>query len=198
MNDKIILCIDDEKYILDSLRNELEDVIGDNYILEFAQGGEEALKLYDELKDTNFLIPLVISDYIMPDIRGDEVLKIIKEKDSNSYCIMLTGQATIEGVTNALNKADLYRFIGKPWDSADLRLTIKEALKSYEKDMQIKIHQKELEIAHKKLLKLDESKNYFLNLLSHELNTPLTGIKMAVQLLQSDIEIGRASCRERV
>ena len=50
---------------------------------------------------------------------------------------MLTGQAALEGVSSAINEANLYRFIAKPWEKKDLFLTVKEAIKIYEADQKI-------------------------------------------------------------
>lgn len=176
MERKAILLVDDELYVLESIKNELEDSFGNEYYIEVAENGNEAIKLFDDLKKIGFTIPLVISDYIMPDIKGDEVLTKIKEMDNSTYTIMLTGQATLEGVTNSINQARLYRYISKPWENSDLILTVKEALKGYFKDKELEMRRIELEIANEKLTKLDSAKTYFLGLLSHELNTPLMGI----------------------
>jgi len=80
----------------------------------------------------------------MPAMKGDEFLIKIHDTLPHALSIMLTGQATIEGVTNAINSADLYRYISKPWHTDDLILTVKEALKSYQRDTQLKIKNKEL------------------------------------------------------
>jgi len=93
---------------------------------------------------------LIISDYVMPEIKGDEFLKLAHEKIPDTNKIMLTGQATIEGVSNAINWANLYRYIGKPWEVNDLILTIKEALNSYYKD-------KKLEDQNKKLIEINQN-----------------------------------------
>ena len=184
MNKNVILCVDDEKIVLDSLKKELKETVGNDYIVEVAESGEEALEIFQELREDNYDIPLVISDYIMPGIKGDELLQKVKEMRSETYRIMLTGQATIEGVTNAINNADLYRYIGKPWESSDMALTVSEALKSYDKDRELELRRNELEIANQKLLKLDSAKTYFLGLLSHELNTPLIGINGNAKLIK--------------
>lgn len=176
MQKKAILLVDDELYVLESIKNELEDSFGSEYYIEVAENGSEALGLFFDLIKQGFTIPLVISDYIMPDIKGDEVLIKIKEFEKSTYTIMLTGQATIEGVTNTINQASLYRYISKPWESSDLILTVKEALNSYNKDIELAKRRVELEVANEKLKKLDSAKTYFLGLLSHELNTPLMGI----------------------
>ncbi len=176
MRKKTVLCVDDEKIVLDSLKKELKNALGNDYNIEIVESGAEALEIFKELQSDNIEIPIVISDYIMPDMKGDEVLKAIKFENPRVYNILLTGQATIEGVTNAINKAGLYRYIAKPWETNDLVLTVQEAIKSYQKDVELEKRRIELEIANEKLIKLDQAKSYFLGLLSHELNTPLIGI----------------------
>ncbi|WP_293136412.1 response regulator [Okeania sp. SIO3I5] len=125
MNQIAIICVDDEPMILDSLRIELEGNLGDNYLIEFAQSGEEALEVFMELKEDNYEIPIVIADYIMPEMKGDELLQKIHSLDPETLKIMLTGQADVTGVGNAINYANLYRYIPKPWESHDLKLTVK-------------------------------------------------------------------------
>ncbi|MCK5852513.1 response regulator [bacterium] len=137
MKKPVIICVDDEKIVLDSLKKELRESVEQKYLIEIAESAEEALEIYTELKEAGHEIPLVISDYIMPGIKGDELLQKLKDLDPSSYRIMLTGQATIEGITNAVNNADLYRYISKPWETNDLKLTVGEALKSYDREKQI-------------------------------------------------------------
>lgn len=137
MNQTVIICVDDEPIILDSLRIELEESLGDDYLIELAQGGEEALEVFLELTADNYEVALVIADYIMPDMKGDELLKRIHEISPQTLKIMLTGQADVTGVGNAINYANLYRYIAKPWDTADLKLTVKEAIHSYFREQEI-------------------------------------------------------------
>lgn len=127
----VIICIDDDQTVLDSLIRELSVNLGDRFEIEMAMGGIEALELVDDLLSEECQIALVISDYIMPDMKGDEVLRRIHERSPNTLKIMLTGQATIEGVSNAVNFAQLYRYIAKPWESIQFNLTLQEALKIY-------------------------------------------------------------------
>lgn len=137
MNQIVIICVDDEPMILDSLRIELEGNLGDDCLIELAQSGEEALEIFTELREDNYEIPIVIADYIMPDMKGDELLKRIHSISPQTLKIMLTGQADVAGVGNAINYANLYRYIPKPWESEDLKLTIKEALNSYFRKQEI-------------------------------------------------------------
>ena len=110
MSKPVIICVDDEPTILDSLKIQLKKAIGDEYIIETAEGGEDALELLAELLEEEQEVALVISDYIMPDIKGDELLKRIHAISPKTLKIMLTGQADVEAVGNAINYAKLYRY----------------------------------------------------------------------------------------
>lgn len=145
MGKKVILCVDDEKIVLESLRGELEGKFADPYALDFAESGDEALEVIEDLARTGDELALIITDYIMPGLKGDEVLASVREKCPDARQIMLTGQANLEGITNAINNAKLYRYISKPWERSDLLLTINEALRSYEQELQIREHQSILE-----------------------------------------------------
>jgi signal transduction histidine kinase len=193
MNNKVILCVDDEKIVLESLRSELEGKFEDQYILEFAESGAEALEVITELIADGDLLALIITDYLMPGLKGDEILAKMCKEQPDSKQIMLTGQASLEGITNAINNAKLYRYIAKPWEKSDLLLTIKEAIKSYEQEIQLKEHQKILEETvrqrtcelEKTLVELKESQDQLVASekmavlgglvagIAHEINTPV-------------------------
>ncbi|MEG4317685.1 MULTISPECIES: PAS domain S-box protein [unclassified Microcoleus] len=138
MNNKpVIICVDDEPIILESLKIELKKALGEEHLLETAEGGEEALELIDELLAEGYEIVAVISDYLMPNIKGDELLKQIHRISPKTIKIMLTGQADLEAVANTIKYAKLYRYISKPWQSEDLKLTLKEAVNSYFMEKQL-------------------------------------------------------------
>ncbi len=137
-NKKVILCVDDEMIILESLKAELKTIFQKDYVIEIAENGHDALELVDELLESHYEICLVISDYLMPQMKGDEVLKKIHEKSPNTIKIMLTGQATIEGVANAVKYAKLYRYMPKPWQMEDFKLTVIEAVNRYLQEEQLR------------------------------------------------------------
>ncbi len=137
MKKPVIICIDDEPLILESLKIELRRAIRDNYIIETALDGEDALELFSELIEDGHEVALVICDYVMPNIKGDELLKKIHEISPKTMKVMLTGQANLEAVSNAIKHVRLYRYISKPWQSEDIRLTVKEAVRSYSQDKQL-------------------------------------------------------------
>ena len=144
MSKTAILCVDDEVTIVESLKIELESALGDEYLIEIAQDSEEALEVVEELMEDNYELALVISDCIMPGMKGDELLVRIHEISPKTIKIMLTGQADLEAVKTAINQAKLYRYIAKPWQRDDLKLTIKEAINLYSKEK--KLTEKNLEL----------------------------------------------------
>ncbi|MFE4105258.1 adenylate/guanylate cyclase domain-containing protein [Almyronema epifaneia] len=137
MNKQAIVCVDDETTVLKSLKAELKEAFGDRYLIEMADDGQDALDLVAELLSDRCEIPLVISDYIMPGIKGDELLLQVHRLSPYTLKIMLTGQATLEAMVNAVHNANLYRYIPKPWQTEDLRLTVTEALNSYHQTQEL-------------------------------------------------------------
>ncbi len=137
MKKPVIVCIDDEPDVLNSLKIELKKAIGDRCIIETAEGGADALELLADLQADEYEIALVLSDYIMPDIKGDELLRKIHESSPDTLTIMLTGQADLEALSNAIKYAKLYRYIPKPWQNEDLKLTVVEAIHSYLQDQKL-------------------------------------------------------------
>lgn len=174
MKKNAIICVDDEPMILESLQIELEAELGDEYLVEMAETAEDALMLFEELLADGYEIPLAISDHIMPNIKGDELLKRVHEISPKTLKIMLTGQADLVAIGNAIKYAKLYRYIAKPWESKDLLLTVKEALNSYFQD-------KELASQHAKLSQIldaipvgvfvadKDGKVYYINSLARQL-----------------------------
>lgn len=151
MSKQVIICVDDETTVLKSLKAELKDALGNTYRIEIAEGGEDALELVAELMEDGEEIPLIISDYVMPDMKGDELLRRVHELSPKTLKVMLTGQATIEAVGSAIKHAKLYRYIGKPWQTEDLKLTVTEAVHSYSQDKKLAAQNAELRKVNERL-----------------------------------------------
>ena len=129
-----IICVDDEKLLLNMLYGKLKEWFGKNYNIEKASDAAEGLKILDTYLQAGEDVSVFISDYIMPITKGDELLTLVKERNPKIKRIMLTGYSAIDGIINAINKAGIYRYISKPWDNKDLMLTLLEAIKSYEQE----------------------------------------------------------------
>jgi two-component system, sensor histidine kinase and response regulator len=127
----IVICVDDEEIVLEALQMELSEEIGLEMDIETVQSGKEAISLVKRLTEDKQEVAVMICDYVMPELYGDETLKhahILKPEMVN---IMLTGQSTAEGITNAINEANLYRFVSKPWVKENLVATVREAAQKY-------------------------------------------------------------------
>jgi signal transduction histidine kinase len=157
MNKGTIVCIDDEQLVLIGLRDQLTRLVGDEYAIQLAESGEEALEFFAELEQEDIEIPLVICDQIMPRMRGDELLIKLHARYPNTLKILLTGQAGLDAVVNVVNAANLYRYIAKPWDAVDLGLTVREALSSYRQSKQLVEQYEALQRANQSLEQLNAS-----------------------------------------
>jgi len=137
MSKPVILCVDDERIILTSLKEQLRRRFQSQYLIETVESGEEALEILAEFMESATDMPVVIADQIMPGMKGDELLKEIHIVSPKTLKIMLTGQANADAVGNAVNSASLYRYISKPWEENDLAMTVSEAVRSYYQDKKL-------------------------------------------------------------
>jgi CheY-like chemotaxis protein len=127
MNKPVILCVDDEPDILNTLKMQLKQEFKDNYFYELAESGDEALELIEDFQEAVQVI-VVVSDWLMPGIKGDELLIKIHQKHPKIVKVMLTGQADAAAVKRAVKNADLYCCLYKPWKSKDLIETIRSGI----------------------------------------------------------------------
>lgn len=127
----VIMCVDDEKIVLDSLNRQLQRHFHDAYEFEFAESAEEAIKTLDELSSEGYSVAMIISDQIMPGMSGDQFLTHIHQKLPKPIKILLTGQASLDSAIKAINNANLYRYICKPWSEDDFLLTVEKGLQQY-------------------------------------------------------------------
>lgn len=119
-----LLLVDDEPNILAALRRVFQR---ENYELHFARNADEALKILETKP-----VELIISDFMMPGMNGSELLSRVRERWPDIIRIMLTGHANTDAVLGSIKDGAVYRFILKPWNDDDLRLSIALALEQYE------------------------------------------------------------------
>lgn len=122
-----VLLVDDEPNILSSLRRALnampEDVFGGTLQVETFENPCHAL---ERAREKAF--DLVISDYRMPEMDGVTFLEGISAVQPEIARIILSGYADLSGLMAAINRAQVFRFIAKPWDGTELQLAIRQAL----------------------------------------------------------------------
>ena len=145
MKKATIICVDDEQLILTALRSQINRHFENEFRIETAESASEALEIVEEIILNNEELPLIISDQLMPGTKGDDLLKAVHLRLPKTLTILLTGQADTKAIGNAVNYAQLYRYIEKPWDETDMILTIREALKSFYQDKKLAEKNSELE-----------------------------------------------------
>jgi CheY-like chemotaxis protein len=131
MKNIAILAVDDERIILDSIRMQLEKNFNTKYILEFAESADEALEVVESLTESGIDILLVISDYLMAGMKGDEFATILKSTYPTVNIVMLTGQITVEASSSLIEKNIILKIIEKPWKEGDL-INLVKTLSVYE------------------------------------------------------------------
>ena len=93
MSKPAILCVDDESIILTSLTRQLKQVFDDAYVYEMAESADEAFEIIEELEADEINVIVIVSDWLMPGMKGDEFLIKVHQKFPNVVKILLTGQA---------------------------------------------------------------------------------------------------------
>ncbi|MBF0099602.1 MAG: response regulator [Desulfobacterales bacterium] len=185
MKKSVILCVDDEISVLTSLRDQLLHFFGDTYQIELAESAEEALEVLEEISQEGKEVPLIISDQIMPGIKGDELLITIHERYPKALKIFLTGQATIYEIGNVVNKASLQAFITKPWDEASIKLIVTKSLHSYFLDKQVNEYRKSLIKANQELEEKIKERTQDLEKAKKELERALEQAQLAQEVAES-------------
>jgi CheY-like chemotaxis protein len=125
---KVILCVDDESLVLNSLKTQLRTEFGSEYEYETSESASEALEILDELVDEGLDVIVIVSDWLMPGIKGDEFLVRVHQKFPQTAKIMLTGQADEAAIERAKVEANLDHFLEKPWSKEDLISAVKAGM----------------------------------------------------------------------
>jgi len=110
---RTVLFVDDEQPI----RNAIERMYleRDDIRCLFAASGQEGLRIVAEEE-----VWVVVSDYLMPGMRGIEFLSKVKAIRPDTVRIMMTAYADLSIAIDAINKSEAYRFITKPWNNQEL------------------------------------------------------------------------------
>ena len=128
MSESAILCVDDEVVILESLKEQLKRKFGDRFIYETAESAKEAWQVIEDLQAENIEIIVIVSDWLMPEIKGDEFLIQIHQRFPQLIKVMLTGQADEAAIERAKQEANLHACLHKPWTEEELSQIIISAL----------------------------------------------------------------------
>lgn len=169
-----VLLVDDEILNLTSLAGLLED----DYLVYVASSASDALNLLNN-PDVAKSIHLIVSDQRMPGMTGVELLAQTRTLKPDAKRLLLTGYTDIDAIVTAINDAAIYKYLRKPIDSHEMRLTLTRACEAWQLEQDNHGLLGELKVAYEKLELLDADKMAFLRYLSHEMNTPLNWLSAA-------------------
>jgi len=177
MNKQTILCVDDENDNVDAL----ERLFRQKYTVLKAGSAAAALDILAIHPDP---IAVIITDQKMPGMTGVQFLEHTMMTHPDTSRILLTGYTDIESIIEAINAAQIYRYINKPWDPVDLLNTVDRAVERFLLTREIKEKNDVITKALAELQTLDQAKDQFMILINHELKTPLTSILSFAELLR--------------
>ncbi|MDX9715608.1 MAG: response regulator [Dissulfurispiraceae bacterium] len=119
-----ILCVDDEIGVLNSLKRVFMD---EDYIFFTAQSGREGLEILRTESPQ-----IIISDYRMPEMNGIDFLRQVRQISPETVRLVLSGYADTASMVEAINEGEIYKFIPKPWNDDELKVTVANAVERYQ------------------------------------------------------------------
>lgn len=129
---KRLLLVDDEVHVLQALHRALRQSFpGQNLHVETFSDPEQAL-----VRSGESMFDVVVSDYRMPGINGIDFLKMIKQTQPDAIRLVLSASTEFETVMQALNQAEVFRYIPKPWQGDELTATIAAAFARHDQIME--------------------------------------------------------------
>ncbi len=195
-----LLVVDDEPGVLRTVH----DLLRIDYHVVTCQSGAEAL----EILRSNAAIDVIMSDQRMPGMTGVEVLRHAREIRPEATRLLFTAYTEIRTVVDAINQGHVFRYLGKPWEPEELEATVRQAVEHHNLIVEKNRLLSELQETNAKLMEANRLKGAFIEVASHELNTPVTVVLGMLELWRmtqgvnaSDVErqwvdrIGAAAAR---
>lgn len=193
----VLLAVDDEKLILNSLRRELK---GEPYELLTANSGQDGLSVLARCAEQGRMPFVVISDYKMPLMDGIEFLEQVKALYPNLQRVLLTAYASTSLLESAINRGEVNHFLNKPWDRYELRSVLINACEQHQLVADNSRLQQETEAQNARLQEVNENLEEIVESRTHqlfdakaELATTFDAIEDPVLLIDGDYVVRRAN-----
>jgi signal transduction histidine kinase len=177
-----LLFVDDEPDVIDSLRHQFHR----SYRVLGCTSGKEAVQALETDE-----VDLILSDQRMPGMTGDQLLRRARELKPDTVRMLFTGYADIQAVINAVNEGHIFRYILKPWDSAELEGIIRQGVEQYDLLAERRRLINELQATNSQLVSANDElalagklKTAFIEVASHEFNTPINLVLGLTELLR--------------
>ena len=165
-----VLYLDDEENNLKSFKATFRR----DFKIFITSNPQEAVQILNDEE-----IHVIISDQKMPDLSGVEFFELIIPDFPEPIRMLLTGYSDIEAVIDAVNKGQIYRYITKPWNEQELKITIENAFEIYDSRQKLKDKNQALEKAYNELEK-------FVYSASHDLRAPLVSILGVIKMAKAE------------
>ena len=153
---KVIVCVDDDRALLEGLTQQLDEAFGETHDIEGAESAQEAIDLIEGLHQEGEVVEMIISDQVMPGMKGDALLELLHKQYPEMLTVMLTGQAGLDSAIHAINTAGLSRYLVKPWNDDEFIRTIRELLEKLHLEQENRRLFEELQVAYKHLTETQE------------------------------------------
>ncbi len=161
------MVVDDEAHVLESIHDQFRL----QYRVSTFETPREALAALDAVDPA-----VVLSDQRMPGMTGVNFLREVKLRRPDASRLLFTGYADINAVIDAINEGNVYRYINKPWNSEEMDATIRQAVERHRLLVERRSLMEELQATNARLREADDLKKAFIEVASHELNTPVAVI----------------------
>ena len=126
------LLVDDEINILQALQRTLRQKFRDEeFLTELHTDPRQALQRINEVA-----FDFVISDFHMPQMNGVDFLEQVRDAQPDAVRLMLSASSDFDTIMNAINRAEVFRYISKPWTATELEEIIRISLERRDKVME--------------------------------------------------------------
>jgi signal transduction histidine kinase len=169
-----LLVVDDEPEVLRSVH----DLLRMEYQVVTCESGALALAYLRE----NRGVHAIMSDQRMPQMSGVEVLRKARAISPETTRLLFTAYAEIETVIDAINQGHVFRYLAKPWESGELEAVVRQAVEHHDLIVEKNRLLQELKESNARLVEANRLKGAFIQVASHELNTPVTVVLGMIEL----------------
>jgi signal transduction histidine kinase len=169
-----LLVVDDEPEVLRSVY----DLLRLEYRVITCASGPRALDVLRSAEDLH----VIMTDQRMPEMTGVELLRRAMAIRPETTRLLFTAYSDIRTVIDAINQGHVFRYLAKPWDPEELEAVVRQGVEHHNLIVEKNRLLGELRAANAKLTEANRLKGAFLEVASHELNTPVTVVLGMIEL----------------